>query len=184
MLFLIRHATSAQPTIRSPGDLTPATREEWAQDHGLSERGASEARALAAWLARLDAPDRILASPRKRTLETARIAAPGHVPAIDEHLHEWHAEEPEAALLRRARRMLVEAQGGVTWAFTHGGFIRAVVAALVVGDDDARFAPTFHDLRRSLHIWNASITLFAHGASGLELYAANLCPSIDRLLGR
>ena len=184
MLYLIRHATSAQPVIRPPGDLTPATRVEWTLDHELSDRGRVEAKALGDWLSRLDAPDRVLSSPRRRTLETARLAVPGRAPTIDETLHEWHAEEPEPLLLERARRTLADAQDGVTWAFTHGGFIRAVVAALVVGGDDARFAPTFHDLRRTRHVWNASITLFAHGATGLELYAVNMCPSIDRLLGR
>jgi broad specificity phosphatase PhoE len=144
----------------------------------------SEARALSEWLAKLDAPDRVLSSPRQRTLDTARIAAPGYVPTIDERLHEWHEEEPEAELLRRAREMLAGSHDGVTWAFTHGGFIRAAVAALMIHADDARFASTFHDLRRSMHVWNGSITLFAHGPTGLELYAVNLCPSIDRMLGR
>lgn len=184
MLYLIRHGTTDQPMLRAPGDLTPATPEEWARDHGLNERGLEEARALAPWLSRLEVPDRVLASPKRRAQETARLAYPGRPPEVDDRLHEWHEGETTQALYERARALLATAEDGVTWAFSHGGYIRAVVAALLVDGDRARFDATFHDLRRTLHVWNGSVTLVAHGASGLELFAVNLCPSLDRLLGR
>jgi broad specificity phosphatase PhoE len=184
VLYLIRHGTSDQPILRTPGDLTPASREEWALDHGLSEQGRAEAAALGTWLAKVAAPDLVLTSPRRRTQETARLACPEHPFVVDERLHEWHDDETPEALEQRARSVLASAESSVVFAFTHGGFIRAVVAAILVGGDAPRFGPTFHDLRRTLHVWNASVTLVAHGASGLELFAVNLCPSIDRLLGR
>lgn len=183
MLYLIRHGTTDQ-RLRDPGDLTPASREEWEQDHGLSAAGRREAEALGARLARLDAPDRVLASPRRRTLETAQVAAPGRVPVIDERLHEWHGEESCASLLARVEALLQTCDEGVTWAFTHGGFIRAVVAALFVRTDRVRFEPVFHDLRRGLHVWNGSITLVGHGGSGLEVVATNLHHQVEALTGR
>jgi broad specificity phosphatase PhoE len=183
MLYLIRHGSTDQPMLRPPGDLTPATRAEWALDHGLSARGVEEARSLQTWLARLEPPDRVVSSPKRRTRETAALAAPGRDVAIDERLHEWHEEEPLEALLSRVRAWLANADEGVVWAFTHGGFVRAVIATLLTDRDDARFGPAFHDLRRTVHIWNGSITLVAHGASGLELYAVNHGPATGRLLG-
>ena len=184
MLYLVRHGATRQPQLRPPGDLTPATREEWALDYGLSERGRLEAQALAGRLDALGPPDRVMSSPRRRTRETAAEALPGTDVVLDERLHEWHAEEPMAELLERARWLLSVGEEGTSAVFTHGGFIRAVVAALVAGDDPARFASTFHELRRALHVWNGSITLVGHGASGLELLAVNLCPAIDEMTGR
>ena len=69
MLYLFRHGATTQQLLRTPGDLTPATVEEWQLDHGLSERGRGEATALATRLAGLPAPDRILVGPRRRTRE-------------------------------------------------------------------------------------------------------------------
>jgi broad specificity phosphatase PhoE len=87
-------------------------------------------------------------------------------------------------LLERARWLIQRADADVIAAFTHGGFIRAVVAALVVGDDHERFGATFHDLRRVLHVWNASITIIGHGASGLEVIGVNLCQPVEAIAGR
>lgn len=184
MLYLIRHAATDQPLLREPGDLTPATPAEWALDYGLSPRGELEAQELGAWLARLERPDRVLASPRRRTQETLRIACAEVAFDLDPRLHEWHDAESCDALQERVRSLLQETEEAVVWAFTHGGFIRAAIAALLVGDDRSRFAATFHDLRRALHVWNASVSLVAHGASGLEVYALNGCATMDRLLGR
>lgn len=185
MLYLVRHASSSQPLLRPPGDLTPASPDEWRLDHGLSERGVREAAALRLRFDALDPPDRALSSPRQRTVETATFALAGRVPlAQDERLHEWHAGESMEALLARARWLLRVGDEGVSFVFTHGGFIRAVLAALAVGDDEARFGPTFHDFRRVLHVWNASVTLVGHGAHGLELFAVNLCPDVEAISGR
>lgn len=184
MLYLVRHGSTDQRMLRPPGDLTPATRDEWLLDHGLSERGIAECDALARRLGTLPPPDRVLSSPRRRTLDTAARALPGLSIDVDERLHEWHGDETAAELLARAHWLLDVGAEGTSCVFTHGGFIRAVVAALLVGQDTARFEPTFHDLRRTLHIWNASLTLVGHGPSGLELLALNLCPPIEDLAGR
>jgi broad specificity phosphatase PhoE len=160
MLYLVRHATTEQGAIRPPGDLTPASPEEWLLDFGLTEQGRrTEAESLRLRFAQTPTPDRVLASPRRRTRETAEIALPGRTLVIDDRLHEWHAAESMAALQGRARWLLHEGLDDVVAVFTHGGFIRAVLAALLVGEDDGRFAATFHDLRRILHIWNASLTI-------------------------
>ncbi len=184
MIHLIRHGATDQPMLRPPGDLTPATVDEWAQDYGLNARGTAEATALRHWLQKLDAPDRLLSSPKRRTLETAAHAAPHLTPTVDELLHEWHGDEPAAQLHARARSLLTRGETESLWCFTHGGFIRAVVAALVVGEDVASFEPVFHGLRRSLHIWNASVTWVGHGPTGLELISVNQSPALDELLGK
>jgi broad specificity phosphatase PhoE len=184
MLFLVRHATSAQPLLRPPGDLTPATREEWLLDHELSARGRAEAALLSTWLARATPPDVVVSSPRLRTLETAALAFPSMPAKTDERLHEWCDDEPAAELRSRVRWLLEEAEERTVWAFTHGGFIRAVVAAMASGDDAARFEATFQTLRRTLAIWNASVTIVGHGPGGLELFAVNLHPDVDALAGR
>lgn len=184
MLYLVRHATTVQPMLRPPGDLTPASRAEWLLDHVLSERGERECERLMERLSRVGAPDRVLASPRIRTQETARRALDRDVSlTIDERLHEWHVEEPMPHLLARARWLLGVGEEGTSFVFTHGGYVRAVVAALLVGADEARFEPTFHDLRRTVHVWNTSVTIIGHGANGLELYGLNLHPEIEALAG-
>lgn len=185
MLYLVRHGTSTQSVLRAPGDLTPASPDEWQLDHGLSARGEQESDALRDRLSALDPPDRVLSSPRRRTLETARRALGADIPIrTDERLHEWHSGEPTHALLARARWLLAVGDEGVSFVFTHGGFVRAVIAALAVGGDDARFDAVFHDLRRVLHVWNASVTIVGHGAHGLELFGVNLCPDVEALSGR
>lgn len=185
MLYLFRHGATTQHILRTPGDLTPATPEEFLLDHGLSERGRAEATALATRLKLLPAPDRVLVGPRRRTRETASFAGISDTQAVVEpKLVEWHGGETEAELHARARWLLGIADEGVTWAFTHGGFVRAVVAALQVGEDAVRFGPHFHDLRRAMAVWTASMTVVGHGAAGLELFAVNVCPDIDQLCGR
>lgn len=185
MLYLFRHGATTQHILRTPGDLTPATHDEWMLDHALSERGRAEAVALGDRLKGLPTPDRILVGPRRRTRETAENAGiPLDRAQIEDRLVEWHGAETEAELHARARWLLGVAEDGVTWAFTHGGFIRAVVAALQVGEDPARFGPHFHDLRRALAVWTASMTVVGHGAAGLELVAVNVCPDVDQLCGR
>lgn len=184
MLYLIRHAKSEQEFLRLPGDQRPPTREEWRLDHGLSERGRLEAALLHQRLARLEPPDRVLASPRLRALETAALTLPGVPAQLDERLHEWCEDESVETLLSRARWLLAEGETGTTFAFTHGNFIRAVLAALIVREDLGRFEATFHDLRRMLHIWNVALTVIGHGGSGLEVLGVNLHPEIDALAGR
>jgi broad specificity phosphatase PhoE len=183
MLYLVRHGTTDQGLIRPPGDLTPATHEEWLQDHALNNAGQREARALRRRFAGMIAPDRVLVSPKRRTQETARAALPDAVFEQEQRLHEWHASEPEDALRERSLWLLSEADNAVVAAFTHGGFIRAVVAALLTRNDPARFGALFHDLRRTLHIWNGSLTIIGQGGTGLELIAVNLCDSIDQIAG-
>ncbi len=183
MLYLVRHGTTDQGFFRAPGDLRPATREEWLQDNGLTTRGREEAEALRTRFARMMPPDRVISSPRRRTLETAAIALPDRSAAQEDQLHEWYADEGPTALYRRARWLLGEGEDSLIAAFTHGGLIRAVIAAVQVGPDAKRFEAAFHDLRRVLHIWNGSLTVIGHGASGLELYAVNLCDAIDALVG-
>lgn len=183
MLYLIRHGTTDQGLIRPPGDLTPATREEWLQDHGLTRQGQREGTALRRRFSSMIAPDLVLTSPRRRTQETARLALPDVAPTLDDRLHEWHAGEPEHLLRERAHWLLEQSEDLVVAAFTHGGFIRAVVAALLAKDHETRFRPLFHDLRRGLQVWNGSLTIIGQGASGLELIAVNLCDSIDELAG-
>jgi len=185
MLYLVRHGTTEQGAFRVPGDLTPATYDEWLLDFGLTEHGRrSECAALRSRFTQAHRPDRVLASPRRRTVETAELALPDRPVVTDDRLHEWHAAESMPDLLARARWLLRGGEDEVLAVFTHGGFIRAVIAALVVGGDDARFAATFHDLRRMLQIWNASVTLIGQGASGLELLGVNLCDPIDAIAGR
>ena len=183
MIYLVRHGATDQPILRDPGDLAPATRDEWLRDHGLSARGRAEATALARRFAKLEPFEQVLASPKRRTRETAQLAVPNVEITIDDTLHEWHADETTDALRTRARAVLLRGEDARIAAFTHGGFVRAVVAALLVGDDAARFGPTFHDLRRILHVWNGSVTIVGHGPAGLELFAVNLCPDIDRFAG-
>jgi broad specificity phosphatase PhoE len=182
VIHLIRHGATDQPLLRPPGDLTPATPEEWLQDFGLDDRGRSEARALGVWLAKLPPPDRLLSSPKRRTQETAALAAPGWRAELTDDLHEWHGDEPSRALLAGARRLVAQGEEEALWCFTHGGFIRAVLAALIIGPDDAAFDATFHGLRRSLHVWNASLTVIGHGPSGLEIVSVNQAPAIDAML--
>jgi len=185
VLYLFRHGASTQHTLRTPGDLTPATRDEWLLDHPLSARGREEARALGLRLPSLVPADRVLVSPRRRVRETAEVAGvPGDAAGVDDRLVEWHGDESDRDLHARATWLLQTAGDGVTWAFTHGGFIRAVVAALHVGEDASRFGPHFQDLRRSLAIWTASMTVVGHGAAGLELVAVNACADVDAICGR
>jgi broad specificity phosphatase PhoE len=184
MLFLVRHGTTVQNMLRPPGDFTPATQEEWALDHELSEKGRAESEALRPRFQQMMAVDRVLVSPKARTQETARLALPGVPFEIEERLHEWHIGEPAEVLLGRARWLLQRADSDVIAAFTHGGFIRAVIASVLVGDESQRFEATFHDLRRMLHIWNASITIIGQGGSGLEVIGVNLCPAVEAIAGR
>jgi broad specificity phosphatase PhoE len=184
MLYLVRHGTTNQGFFRTPGDLRPATYDEWIQDHELSDRGVREAESLRRRLALMQPLDRVLASPRKRTTETARIALPSREAEVDSRLHEWHVDERIPELLQRARWVLQQGEENIVAVFSHGGLIRAVIAALAVGGDDERFGATFDDLRRVLHIWNGSLTIVGHGASGLELLAVNLCDDIDAMAGR
>ena len=184
MLFLVRHGTTVQNMLRPPGDLTPATLEEWTLDHELSEKGRTEAEALRPRFQQMMPVDHVLVSPKARTQETARLAIPGAPLEVEENLHEWHAAESADALLARANWLLQRADTEVIAAFTHGGFIRAVIAAVLVGEESNRFEATFHDLRRMLHIWNASITVIGHGGSGLEVIGVNLCPAVEALAGR
>ena len=184
MLYLIRHGTTDQPMLRLPGDQRPVTREEWELDHGLSEKGQREALALRERLARLSPPDRLIASPRRRARDTAALAVPGRTAVIEDLLHEWHGDETDLELHARVMRLLVSCEEGTTWAFTHGGFIRAVLAGLIAKEDSARFGPTYHGLRRALHIWNCSITVIGHGGSGLEVLGVNLHGEIEEICGR
>lgn len=183
MLYLVRHGATRQPPLRDPGDLSPATPDEWQLDYSLSERGVAESRALVGRLDALGPPDRVLSSPRRRTLETASNAGFGSRIEIDERLHEWHGDEPVVALHDRVRWLLDVTDEGTAVVFTHGGFIRAVMAGLVARDDVALFERVFHDFRRSVSVWNGSITLIGHGPGGLEVLAVNLCPAIDELTG-
>ena len=133
MLFLVRHGTTVQHVLRPPGDLRPATLEEWALDHELSEQGQAESAALRPRFEQMIALDRVLVSPRCRTQETARLALPNASLEVVEHLHEWHGEEPSHALHARTKWLLHRADSEIIAAFTHGGFIRAVIAAVLVG---------------------------------------------------
>jgi broad specificity phosphatase PhoE len=182
VIHLIRHGATDQPMLRPPGDLTPATFDEWRQDFGLNGRGRSEADALRLWLDRMERPDRLLSSPKRRTRETAALAAPGLALELTDDLHEWHGDEPTSTLLARVRRLLERGEDEALWCFTHGGFIRAVLAALIVGAEETAFETTFHGLRRSLHVWNASLTFIGHGPAGLEIVSVNQSPAIDALL--
>lgn len=184
MLYLIRHGATLQPRLRDAGDLTPATREEWLLDYGLSARGVIESNALSGRLDAMGAPDRVMSSPRKRTLETAAGSGLQRPVLIDERLHEWHGEEPVEALRDRVNWLLSLGEEGTSVVFTHGAFIRAVMAGVMTRNTPSTFAAVFHDLRRAMNIWNGSITLVGHGVDGLELLAVNLCPAIDELTGR
>lgn len=184
MILLVRHGACRANPLRPSGDLLPASYEEWLEDPPLSSRGREEALALAPRLEQIGPWDRVLASPRRRTVETAGLALPGNSPAIDERLHEWHGGEPMEALLERVQAVLDEAERGSVLAFTHGGFIRAVVAAVLCGRDPERFGPLFHDLRRGLQVFTASLTPVVHGVRGLEVLATNACPDVEAFTGR
>lgn len=59
-------------------------------DLPLSEEGARQARRLADRMARMEPPDRIVASPLRRAVETAEIAFEGQPVTVDPRLMELH----------------------------------------------------------------------------------------------
>jgi probable phosphoglycerate mutase len=116
------HSTGAgsgtEPAFAVPGEL-PASAQVWLVRHGetewsrsgqhtgrtdlpLTERGADEARALAAVLAGLD-PCLVLSSPRTRALRTAELAGLA-VDAVDDDLVEWDYGEYEGLTTAEIRR--------------------------------------------------------------------------------
>ena len=80
-LTLIRHGLT---------DWNVQGRFQGQSDLPLSEEGAQQARRLAERMARMDPPDRIVASPLRRAVETAEIAFEGQPVALDPRLMELH----------------------------------------------------------------------------------------------
>jgi broad specificity phosphatase PhoE len=93
-LILIRHA---QPLAQETHDGRPA-------DPELSERGVEQSHAVAAWLAKRPV-DRLLASPARRALQTADVAARrlGLEVVIDERLRDANPENTRYVPLEEER---------------------------------------------------------------------------------